>query len=111
MEVAEDASPKLLLNHEVEGKEYGIEYPHSNDVLCGRGGKLEVIGRRERLLLLDRELSSSDLPTRCCCVLFLVVTTNRHPGNEQFRRLVGLNKVRFLIPVECCIVNNPENGF
>jgi hypothetical protein len=38
----------------------GIEKPHVNDVLCGRG-----------------------------------VTTNRHSGNEAFRRLVLLNKVRF----------------
>jgi hypothetical protein len=37
----------------------GIEKPHANDVLCGRG-----------------------------------VTTNRHSGNESFRRLVLLNKVR-----------------
>jgi hypothetical protein len=36
----------------------GIDRPHANDVLCGRG-----------------------------------VTTNRHAGNESFRRLVGLNKV------------------
>jgi hypothetical protein len=25
------------------------------------------------------------------------VTTNRHPGNESFRSLVGLNKVSFLL--------------
>lgn len=27
------------------------------------------------------------------------VTTNRHPGNESFRSLVGLNKVRIYIPL------------
>ena len=27
------------------------------------------------------------------------VTTNRHPGNESFRSLVGLNKVRNLYPL------------
>ena len=42
-----------------EQKMVGVEKPHHNDVLCGRG-----------------------------------VTTNRHPGNESFRSLVGLNKVR-----------------
>lgn len=40
-----------------EQKMFGIQKPHHNDVLCGRG-----------------------------------VTTNRHPGNESFRSLVGLNK-------------------
>lgn len=47
-----------------EQKMVGIEKPHHNDVLCGRG-----------------------------------VTTNRHPGNESFRSLVGLNKVRNLYPL------------
>ena len=42
----------------------GIQTPHHNDVLCGRG-----------------------------------VTTNRHPGNENFRGFVNRNKVCIIIRI------------
>lgn len=76
---------------------------NSNDLKSSSGAVSEQSSEKppvppdNQLLLVDEQkMDDIEKPHHNDVLCGRGVTTNRHPGNESFRSLVGLNKVRIL---------------
>ena len=58
-------------------------------------GVLPALPDNQLLLVDEQKMVDVEKPHHNDVLCGRGVTTNRHPGNESFRSLVGLNKVRF----------------